>query len=103
MQRIASFLGIAVGEALWPSLVEAAGFDFMRRNGATLMPRAATSWDKGHERFLNEGTNERWRGALTADDLALYDARVAREFSPALARWIASGRLAAGDPAGVAD
>jgi aryl sulfotransferase len=98
MRRIASFLGIAIADDLWPRLVAAAKFEFMREHGATLMPRAALSWDIGHERFLNKGVNERWREALTADDIARYEARAAREFSPALARWVAQGRLKAGDP-----
>jgi aryl sulfotransferase len=103
MRRIAAFLGIAVNEELWPSLVKAAGFEFMREHGATLMPRAAISWDKGHERFINEGINERWRGALTDEDVALYQGRAAREFSPALARWVEQGRLATADPRKMAD
>ena len=98
MRRIASFLGIDVPESLWPGLVAAADFEFMREHGATLLPRAATSWDKGHERFINKGTNERWRDALTPEDIARYQAREARECSPALARWLSGGRLVAGEP-----
>ncbi len=79
MRRIASFLGIEVREDLWTGLIAAADFDFMREHGATLMPRAATSWDKGHERFINKGTNERWRNALTPEDIARYQARESRE------------------------
>jgi aryl sulfotransferase len=98
MRRIASFLGIEVPEDLWNGLIAAADFEFMREHGATLMPRAATSWDKGHERFINKGTNERWRNALTPEDIARYQAREARECPPALARWLSGGRLAAGEP-----
>jgi hypothetical protein len=31
-------------------------------------------------------------------DLARYEARVKKEFSPSLARWLEQGRLKAGDP-----
>lgn len=103
MRRIASFLGIEISEALWPGLVAAAQFDFMREHGATLMPRAALSWDSGHERFLNKGTNERWREVLTQEDVARYREREGREFSPALARWVVQGRHKAGDPRTAAD
>jgi aryl sulfotransferase len=103
MRRIAAFLGIDIAEGLWPQLVSAAGFEFMRANGATLLPRAAMSWDKGHERFINEGRNERWRSALTADDVARYGERAARELSPPLSRWLEQGRLKAGDPKDSAD
>lgn len=103
MRRIAAFLDIEIAEDVWPGLVSAAGFDFMRKNGATLLPRAATSWDKGHERFINEGRNERWRAVLSADDVARYEARAVRELSPVLANWLAKGRLVAGDPREAAD
>lgn len=103
MRRIAAFLEIEIPERIWPELVAAAEFSSMKSNGASLMPRAHLGWDKGHERFLNEGKNGRWRDALTAQDLTRYDGRVAREFSPALARWVAEGRLIAGDPRSAAD
>jgi aryl sulfotransferase len=98
MRRIAYFLDIDISEEVWPGLVAAAGFEFMRENGATLLPRAATSWDKGHERFINKGTNERWRTTLTPEDIARYAERAACELSPALSRWLEQGRLKAGDP-----
>jgi aryl sulfotransferase len=103
MRRLAAFLDIPISDEVWPGLVDAAGFEFMREHGATLLPRAAMSWDKGHERFINQGVNERWRAALTAEDLACYDARVANELSPSCSAWVAQGRLAAGDPASLPD
>ncbi|HVU19774.1 MAG TPA: sulfotransferase domain-containing protein [Rhizomicrobium sp.] len=103
MRRIADFLGIEVSEDVWPALVKAAEFEFMRANGATLLPRAAMSWDKGHERFINQGTNERWRTALTPDDIACYNTRAAHELSPSLSRWLEQGRLKAGDPKDAVD
>ena len=98
MRRIAAFLKIDIPKTMWPNLVAAANFEFMREHGATLMPRAALSWDKGHERFINKGTNERWREALTPEDIAAYEARAAREFPPALLKWIEGGRGEAGEP-----
>ena len=92
-----------IPEASWPELVGAADFEFMRKNGATLMPRAALSWDKGHERFLNKGENGLWKDFLTDADLARYDALVERRLSPALAAWLERGRLVAGDPRALPD
>ena len=103
MRRIAVFLGINVPEATWPELVEAASFRFMREHGATLLPTAAMSWDKGADRFLNEGTNGRWRDVLTPDDVALYNTRVQRELSPTLGRWLEAGSRVTGDPRAMAD
>jgi aryl sulfotransferase len=98
MGRIASFLGIDLSAQKLAELAEAASFSFMRENGARLMPRAANAWDKGSDRFFNKGTNARWRGVLTADDLARYACRVRRETSPALAAWLEYGRLKTRDP-----
>ena len=98
MRRIAAFLDIAVDEALWPTLVEAAEFESMKRAGADLMPGAEMSFEGGHQTFLNKGTNGRWQTELTEDDLALYRDRVERELSPDLAAWLGHGRRIAGDP-----
>jgi aryl sulfotransferase len=98
MRRIASFLGIPVDEAVWPSLVAAASFASMRAAGEELMPQTKTMFPEGSQRFFNKGVNGRWREALTEDDLALYDAKVREKFSPTLAAWLEGGRLVAGDP-----
>jgi len=103
MRRIAAFLDISVPDELWRALVHAAGFDFMKKNGAALMPRAAMAWDKGHERFLNKGTNQRWRNVLSAEQIARYETRTRKELAPALARWLEQGRLVAGDPRSTQD
>ena len=98
MRSIARFLDIHIPEEQWPALVNAASFHFMREHGAALMPRAAQGWDKGAERFLNAGTNGRWRDVLTAEDISLYEARVRRELSPNLARWLELGSRVTGEP-----
>jgi len=98
MRRIAEFLGIDIPETLWPALVEAARFETMKKNGARIMPQAGMAWDKGHERFLFKGTNERWRAALSPAQLARYETRVKAELAPGMADWLANGRLKIGDP-----
>lgn len=94
MRRIAAFLAIDVPEALWPELVAAAGFAAMRRDGAVLMGHAASMFEGGAERFLYHGSNGRWRGAVRAADLELYDAKLATLLPPDCARWVTRGRLA---------
>jgi aryl sulfotransferase len=103
MRRIADFLGVVTPESLWPELVSAAGFTAMQDAGEALLPGMDGSFDGGHMTFLNKGTNGRWRAALTDEDLALYQARVAAELSPVLARWLEQGRYVAGDPKLAAD
>lgn len=99
MRRIASFLEIETPPALWPELVHAATFEQMKKDGDALMPFAGMAWDGGAKTFIHAGKNERWREALTAEDIAVYRARAEQELSPALNRWLHKGRRAAGDPA----
>jgi aryl sulfotransferase len=93
MRRIANFLGIVIPESLWPSLIEAAGFDEMKRDAKVFAAGMSRAFDKGSDRFFHKGINGRWRGVFRPDDLATYAARVKREFSPELARWLERGRL----------
>ena len=95
MRRVADFLGISVPPAIWPELVETAGFAAMRRDGAALMGKVAALFQEGSNRFFHKGTNQRWRGIFREEDLELYDAKVRATFSPSCARWVASGRLTA--------
>ncbi len=103
MGRIARFLDIDIPQAVWPSLVEAAGFEAMKRDGQALLPMAEMLWEGGAQTFLHKGTNGRWRDVVSKDDLARYDAKVKAQFSPSLARWIEHGRLVAGDPEAAAN
>lgn len=95
MQRVADFLEISVASEIWPVLVEAAGFEAMRRDGETLMGNRATVFQGGSGRFFHKGTNERWRGVFREEDLLLYDAKIATMLSPACSDWVVSGRRAA--------
>jgi aryl sulfotransferase len=103
MKRIARFLDIDIPDSLWPQLVEAASFESMKRDGEALIPLAHMLWEGGPGRFLNKGTNGRWRDVVAKQDLALYEAKVRSEFSPALARWVEHGCSVAGDPRDLPD
>ena len=103
MHRIADFLSIDVPEAVWPSLVEAATFDAMKRDGDSLLGGLKIAFKGGHESFLHRGVNNRWRDVLTPEDLALYHQRVEAELSPGLSHWLEVGRVQAGDPVLAAD
>jgi aryl sulfotransferase len=103
MRRIAEFCGITVAVDVWSGLVAAADFSAMKRDGAALMPGAEMIWAGGSDRFLNQGTNQRWRSILGDDDLAAYDAAADAGMSPTLRAWSENGRLLAGDPRTSAD
>jgi aryl sulfotransferase len=98
MRRVADFLGIAIPANLWPELVEATGFEAMRRDGKVLMGSAAVMFQGGAARFFHQGRNGRWRGVFKEKDLALYDIKVEAELPPACACWLAHGRSGAWPP-----
>jgi aryl sulfotransferase len=93
MRRIAGFLDIRVPEHLWPMLLRAASFEEMKRHGNQLQTTVARALIGGAETFFNRGENDRWRGVLTDDDIAAYDARVRHHFEPECAAWLHAGRL----------
>jgi aryl sulfotransferase len=98
MQRISEFLDIPVDQTVWPDLVEAASFETMRRDGEKLLVGLAGIFREGSDRFLHKGTNERWKGVVAEDDLALYQAKVDAMLPPDCADWLAAGRLQSSDP-----
>jgi aryl sulfotransferase len=103
MRHISAFLDIPVNEAIWLKLVEAATFDSMKQNGAQLLAKLAHLFRGGHETFLYQGTNERWRDVLTEADLALYEKHAHSALSLGLFNWLRNGRRVAGDPVSMPD
>ena len=98
MRRIAQFCGIATPEPLFAEMVEAAGFDSMKRDGARMLGLAAQAFKGGADTFLHKGTNERWRTVLTEKDLTDYRAALAARVPADLANWLENGRRALVDP-----
>lgn len=103
MQRIADFLDIAIPPSLMPSLVEAARFESMKKDGTALLPKLERVFDRGADRFINQGRSGRWREYLTPEDVARYEAIMARATTPGLARWLEGGRRTAGNPKSSSD
>jgi hypothetical protein len=50
----------------------------------------------GTDAFIYKGTNGRWRGVLTEQDLALYEAAKRRVLEPDCAEWLEQGWLGSG-------
>ena len=70
----------------------------MKKAGDALIPNLQGVFDRGAQRFLNKGKSGRWRECLTAEDIARYEAVVARTCTPGLGGWLEGGRGKAGDP-----
>ena len=95
---MADYLDIHVSPDIWPRLVEAAGFEAMRRDGATLMGPLTPCFKAAATASFTGAQTNGGVASSARKDLALYDAKVEALFSPACARWVAQGRLEAGDP-----
>jgi aryl sulfotransferase len=98
MRRIAAFLDITVPEMIWPSLVHAAGFQFMKQQGASLMPGVTSMFSGGKDRFFNKGQNGRWKVVFRNEDLAMYDAKLVATLPPTCITWLEGGKRVTGDP-----
>jgi aryl sulfotransferase len=92
MRRVATFLGIGIEDGLWPEMVDAAGFESMRRDGDRIMGGMTARFRRGSGGFFFKGTDGRWKGVFREADLALYDTATAR-LPPDCAAWLADGRL----------
>jgi aryl sulfotransferase len=103
MRRISEFLEIDTPPDRLATLAQAAGFEAMKANGAALLPQIGKYFDHGAQRFLNKGSNGRWRDILTEADLARYEAVFRRKVSPSCADWLEHGRLGAGEPRNLPD
>ena len=91
MRRVADYLGIEVGEEAWPRVVRAATFESMKENAAQIVPLAEMGFQGGAQRFIYKGTNQRWRGLLTDEELALYPEAVKRTLPPDAGAWLEQG------------
>ena len=98
MRRISAFLDIPVDETIWPSLVEAATFEAMKRDGDTVLAGMEMGFEGGHRSFLHKATNGRWQGVVDEADLVRWREKLEAALSPRLIAWLEGGRAVAGDP-----
>jgi aryl sulfotransferase len=93
IRRIARFLDISIDETKWDAIVEHCSFDWMREHGEKIVPLGGAAWKGGIKTFMNKGTNGRWRGTLTEEESAEYEAKALAELGPECAHWLATGEL----------
>jgi aryl sulfotransferase len=103
MRRISEFLEIDTPDSLLPDLVKAASFERMKVDGDAMFPELKVMFDRGADRFINQGRSGRWREHALPEDTARYDAFVKRAVSPGMAAWLEGGRRSVGDPASAPD
>jgi hypothetical protein len=89
MRGVADFLGIDIAPALWPEVVDRCTFSRMRAEADKVSEFKA--YEGGAQSFLFKGTNGRWQGVLTAEELQRYQQRVDELLSPEAAHWLEYG------------
>lgn len=94
IRRIADFLQIEVPDDQWASIVEHSTFDYMKSHGSSLSAVFGRGFVRGADDFIYRGTNGRWRGVLTAEDVGKYEDFMYSNLSPSCAHWLCTGELA---------
>ncbi len=88
MRRISSYLDIPIDESIWPNLVHSVTFDEMKGNAQQRAPGADKGLWKDTTNFFHKGTNRRWDGVLTEDQVRRYETLVTDLLEPSLAAWM---------------
>jgi aryl sulfotransferase len=92
--EIAQFLEIGLSSERLGEVVSTVSFDNMKNNSDTYAPFGGLPWKGGADTFFNKGTNGRWSGVVSEDNLALYDAASTRTLSAGCHAWVENGRAA---------
>jgi aryl sulfotransferase len=95
MRRLADWLGVEIDEVAWPRMVERCTLDEMRAAAAT-DDNFDDQFRGGATTFFHKGTNGRWKGVLTEDELAAYDAVMNQRLNDAQRAWHENGSLTTG-------
>ncbi len=91
IRHIAAHLGITIDEAQFPGILERITFKGMKKDFGKIMPEASEIWKGGGNTFMNKGTNGRWRDVLSDEEVAQYDAVVAKAMPADCAHWLEHG------------
>lgn len=95
IKRIAEFLDIAVPEEKWANILRRTSFEYMKENAVAMSPPGAeVLLEDGAKTFINRGSNGRWVGKLSEEDVSRYEAKARTELGTECAEWLAIGRSA---------
>jgi hypothetical protein len=94
MRRLSAFLDAPIDEAVWPRLVEAAGFAAMREGADGAAPGAHLGEWRDNADFFKRARMGEWRRALNAENQALYEKLTAERLPADLKAWLEGGRAA---------
>jgi aryl sulfotransferase len=87
MRYLADWLGEPIDESLWPELVEAAGFETMKKDASQLAPSTDIALWKESEGFFHSGRGGGWQSFFDDEAQARYDTRASSLASEELLAW----------------
>lgn len=92
MRKIAGFLEIDVPESRWDAVVHACQFETVKADPHKVIDDLHRSvFANDGKSFIHKGTNGRWKGVLTDEELDLYRQTMEETLPPDCARWLEEG------------
>lgn len=91
IRRMAGFVGYALTDAEVSAIAQACTLDAMRDGAIAAGDPLGAMFKDGAKGFFYKGTNQRWRGVLDDDELALYEEVKQRLLPADCASWLEQG------------
>ena len=92
MRKIADYLEIDVPADKWDAVVHACEFETVKANPEKIIfDLHKEVFADGGTAFINKGTNGRWKGVLTDEELGLYEQVMEKTLPADCARWLEQG------------
>ena len=88
---MAHALDVEVDDTTLAEMTEAATFESMKRHAEQFAPESGTGLWKKEADFFANGSNQQWKGALSGDELAAFDSRLAELLPSDEAHWLVNG------------
>jgi aryl sulfotransferase len=101
VRQLAAFCRIPVDDRIVARAVDRSTFANVRKEieATPVEDDDDGFFEGGRRRFFFRGTNGRWRGVLTAEDLHLYDEAKERVLDPDCAAWLETGGVVGAEAA----
>lgn len=95
--RIAAYLNIPLTQDALTVIAQSVTFEAMRERALDAEGSSPSAFKEGARTFYFKGTNGRWRDVLSAEEVALYEAKVSQLLTPDCRAWLEQGWAALGD------
>jgi len=94
MRTITSFLEMEVSAESIANVAQAVRFSALKKKAIADEKEPSMVFKGGAKTFFYKGTNGRWKGVLSENELAMCEATKSRVLTPECARWLELGRVA---------